>query len=81
MAEGLQIISFNMRGFEANRHYLHNLTQNVDIVCIQEHWLHKYEKDKLSTVSDAHYTVIKHMMKVNLVQQPITEGKLVLQSY
>ena len=57
--ERLHIISYNMRGFESNQLYLHTLLQKADILCIQEHWLHHHEKEKIERFSKTHFHVIK----------------------
>ena len=45
----IKIISFNCKGFKyRNFPYLKELSNNCDIMLIQESWLHKFEIDKIN---------------------------------
>lgn len=43
----ISAISFNVEGLTNNTIYLETLLKRADIIMIQEHWLHNYEKHKL----------------------------------
>ncbi|CAC5425276.1 unnamed protein product [Mytilus coruscus] len=43
----LNLLTFNTEGFNSNKLYLETLSKRSDILFLQEHWLHSYEKHKL----------------------------------
>ncbi|CAC5422160.1 unnamed protein product [Mytilus coruscus] len=43
----LNLLTFNIEGFNSNKLYLETLSKRSDILFLQEHWLHSYEKHKL----------------------------------
>ncbi|CAG2198388.1 unnamed protein product [Mytilus edulis] len=43
----LNLLTFNIEGFNSNKLYLETLSKRSDILLLQEHWLHSYEKHKL----------------------------------
>ena len=43
----ISAISFNVEGLTSYKIYLETLSKHADIIMIQEHWLHNYEKHKL----------------------------------
>ena len=48
-----------MDGLRSNALYLSKLLEKSDIVCIQEHWLHRHEADDLAEYCPDHNFVIK----------------------
>jgi len=44
----LNILSFNVEGFNSNKLYLELLSKRSDIILMQEHWLHSRETSKIS---------------------------------
>ena len=53
----IRIATFNMKNFYANNAYLLEMTEKVDIICIQEHWLFDFEKCKLESFNGCHSIV------------------------
>lgn len=45
--ENLKLITFNIEGMNSNMLDLERLANRADAICIQEHWLHHYEKHAL----------------------------------
>ena len=43
----LHITSYNIEGFRSNKLYLEKIAKRSDIIVIQEHWLHNFEKHEL----------------------------------
>ena len=43
----LRVASINIENIKANKHYLQQLATTCNITCIQEHWLHRFEKNNL----------------------------------
>lgn len=43
----LSAVTFNIEGITSNRMYLDILSKRTDIIMLQEHWLHSYDKYKL----------------------------------
>ncbi len=39
----VKLATFNVEGSRSNRHYLQQIADSVDVLAIQEHWLHNYE--------------------------------------
>jgi hypothetical protein len=46
-AETLTLVTINIEGFHGNQVYLQTLSNRADILLLQEHWLHTFEKHKL----------------------------------
>jgi hypothetical protein len=45
--ETLTLVTINIEGFHGNQVYLQTLANGADILLLQEHWLHTFEKHKL----------------------------------
>jgi hypothetical protein len=45
--ETLTLVTINIEGFPGNQVYLQTLSNRADILLLQEHWLHTFEKHKL----------------------------------
>jgi hypothetical protein len=45
--ETLTLVTINIEGFHGNQVYLQTLSNRADILLLQEHWLHTFEKHKL----------------------------------
>ena len=43
----LNFATFCVKGAAANHAFVNQSLDEVDILCLQEHWLHCYEKQKL----------------------------------
>ncbi|CAG2187365.1 SPPL3 [Mytilus edulis] len=48
----ITILSFNIEGFTSNKLYLENLSKRADIIFMQEHWVHSWEKNKIEDFMD-----------------------------
>jgi len=44
----LQVVTYNLHGFNQGQVLLNNLCDNFDIIAVQEHWLSDRELNKLS---------------------------------
>ena len=51
------VVTFNLNGFNQGSHYLHDLLDSNDIVCVQEHWLSSSDEDRLNNIN-IDFTVI-----------------------
>jgi hypothetical protein len=45
--ETLTVVTINIEGFHGNQVYLQTLGNRADILLLQEHWLHTFEKQFL----------------------------------
>ena len=62
MARQLKLASFNCKGFKSSEDSISCLFNDVDILAIQEHWLHSTEFVLLSSVGeDVHYCSVSPM--------------------
>lgn len=43
----LSLATFNIKGFQSNQNYYHELLQTFDILLLQEHWLFNFEQEIL----------------------------------
>lgn len=55
----LTIGTYNVENIKSNFMYVHKLLEICDVLCLQEHWLHTYEKSVLSDMFPEHKVLIR----------------------
>ena len=71
----IKITSFNIEGLKSNQCYLLSLTNEADIVCIQEHWLTNCEKRLLADLfPDMNHAVKCYDDKIPVLPKIRTRG-------
>ena len=68
--ETLTLVTINIEGFHGNQVYLQTLANRADILLLQEHWLHTFEKHKLDDFLPD-YVCLTKCFDDCIVQDPI----------
>ena len=71
----IKISSWNMRGFGTGKAYLHELINQSDIICIQEHWLYESECYQLAMLEEKYDVTYKTSNNLNNSQCGMVIGQ------
>ena len=61
----LRLCTFDMRGFNSSKDFFTSLVQNLDIICLQEHWLRPNDVAPFSPFVNLHKFIYSGMFSVD----------------